>query len=423
MEENENNNKETNKSLISFAKINKYFLIPFLCPIFCISGNFFINKIIEDKGLKNKEFLLAILECLSYTGGGFLYFISSLREKTAETRDKARNYIERNTSIKLIYNDSNKIKRSNFKIGLLLFISSLCVSFFDICEVYSLSKNTFEERFYIIFFLPLFSKLILKLNIYNHQILSLCLSFIGLILIFLPTALIITENDIIINILFFIASIGFSLYLILIKYLTHTYFMSPYLCLLFIGSISSVITFIYFVIYYLIFFNDKSFIFDSFNFSEVESGKLFPIFIILVYIFGAILQTLSFLVIYYFTPTLLIITDFITPLLLWIINIFIEGEKKINLIFLSCGYFITIFASLIYNEIIIFNFCNLNKHTKKILEEKQKEEYVLLNRTELENSQVNNENNDNNNNDNNNNDNNNNDNNNDSENDSSNISD
>ena len=172
----------------------------------------------------------------------------------------------------------------------------------------------------------------------------------------------------------------------------------------------------------------KYFIFDSFNFSEVESGKLFPIFIILVYIFGAILQTLSFLVIYYFTPTLLIITDFITPLLLWIINIFIEGEKKINLIFLSCGYFITIFASLIYNEIIIFNFCNLNKHTKKILEEKQKEEYVLLNRTELENSQVNNENNDNNNNDNNNNDNNNNDNNNndnnnDSENDSSNISD
>ena len=60
-----------------------------------MAANFFIVIIDEDKGVRNKEFLLSILECLSLTGGGLLYFISSLREKTENSRDKAKNYIER----------------------------------------------------------------------------------------------------------------------------------------------------------------------------------------------------------------------------------------------------------------------------------------------------------------------------------------
>ena len=85
-------------------------------------------------------------------------------------------------------------------------------------------------------------------------------------------------------------------------------------------------------------------------------------------------------------------------------NLFYSNYKKIankllkiNLIFLSCGYSLTLIGSLIYNEIIIFNFCGFNQYTTKILEEKQKEEFLILRRTEMENSHVdNNENNDNN---------------------------
>ena len=97
MEEN-NNNQENEKSekecLFSFAKINKYFIIPFLCPVFCIICNYFIEKINEDKGLINKQCFIAIMECSTYLGGGFLYFISSIREKTEETRNKAKTYAE-----------------------------------------------------------------------------------------------------------------------------------------------------------------------------------------------------------------------------------------------------------------------------------------------------------------------------------------
>ena len=135
----------------------------------------------------------------------------------------------------------------------------------------------------------------------------------------------------------------------------------------------------------------------------MKSKIQFSIYIFLIYFLGAILQTLSFLVIYYFSPTLLILTDIITPLLLWIIDdiIMIKEVVKTNLIFLGCGYSLTLIASLIYNEIIIFNFCGFNKYTKKYLEEKQNEEFLILRRTEMENSKVdNNENNNQNDNDN-----------------------
>ena len=38
------------------------------------------------------------------------------------------------------------------------------------------------------------------------------------------------------------------------------------------------------------------------------------------------------------------------------------------------GYLIILFSSLIYNEIIIFNFCNLNKDTKVFIEERSYED-------------------------------------------------
>ena len=46
------------------------------------------------------------------------------------------------------------------------------------------------------------------------------------------------------------------------------------------------------------------------------------------------------------------------------------------------GYIIVIFASLIYNEIIIFNFCDLSKDTKKFVVERLTEESNDLRKTE-----------------------------------------
>ena len=48
------------------------------------------------------------------------------------------------------------------------------------------------------------------------------------------------------------------------------------------------------------------------------------------------------------------------------------------------GYLIVLFASLIYNEIIILNFCNLSKDTKKFIEDRINEEKKEFRKEKIE---------------------------------------
>ena len=52
-----NNNK---KGLISFAKINKYFIFPFLLPIFCMLAEYFSNEIYSTNKII-KDYLFSII--------------------------------------------------------------------------------------------------------------------------------------------------------------------------------------------------------------------------------------------------------------------------------------------------------------------------------------------------------------------------
>ena len=90
--------------LFSFTKINKYFIFPFLSPIFCFLANLFLGLIRQDKGIKSIEFLFSITVSSTYIFGGLLYFISWIRTKTEQTRENAIMYRERSfSSIKYIY--------------------------------------------------------------------------------------------------------------------------------------------------------------------------------------------------------------------------------------------------------------------------------------------------------------------------------
>ena len=253
-------------------------------------------------------------------------------------------------------------------------------------------KKVFEERLYFLFFIPLFSKYLLKIKIVNHQILSLLIAFIGLILLFIPIILVIGEEDIIINIIIFVSSIGVSLLLVLCKYLTHNYYMSPYLCILFLGIISITITIIGFLLYSLINNHNLDIIIDSFNFSKIETnGDILCLYILATFLFASILQVLTILIIYYFSPTLYTVTDIIIPLLTWILKSSKDGETTTNIILKSLGFSIVFISSLIYNEIIICNFYGFNVNAKKCIEERQKEELISLTIIENEiNNEINN---------------------------------
>ena len=79
-------------------------------------------------------------------------------------------------------------------------------------------SNFFEERLFYLFFIPLFSKIILKENIYKHQYFSLLFSLIGTIFLIIPIIFKLTKDDIIPNILNFIKGINYPLFLVITKY-------------------------------------------------------------------------------------------------------------------------------------------------------------------------------------------------------------
>ena len=93
------------------------------------------------------------------------------------------------------------------------------------------------------------------------------------------------------------------------------------------------------------------------------SDKIIYLFLFLKLLFGIIYAISMFLTIYYFSPMMLITADLI------------------NLI----GCVIIFICSLIYNEIIILNFCGFNKNTCKYINKRQKQESLILINAEYDN--------------------------------------
>ena len=164
------------KSLITFAKLNKFFLIPFLFAIFIFISNLLEIIIGRTKVIRNSEFITTVFYDLPYVLAGLFY----------------------------------------------------------------------------LFFIPLFSKIILKENIYKHHYFSLLISLIGIIFLIIPICLHLKGKDIIPNILNFIRGINYPLFLILIKYVIEKYYISPLKIAIEIGIISIIFNLIVYIIYSLI---------------------------------------------------------------------------------------------------------------------------------------------------------------------------
>ena len=56
--------------------------------------------------------------------------------------------------------------------------------------------------------------------------------------------------------------------------------------------------------------------------------------------------------------------------------------STINIIVFSISYFINFFCCLVFNEVIILNFCNLDYNTAKRIKERIKEEALLCDKSQ-----------------------------------------
>ena len=362
-EEKLNEQEDKKTSLITFAKLNKYFLIPFIVPIFSMSTNYCIALLIETNTIKKLEFLGVIYIEITYMLVGLLHFIPYFRKNIGKGNDSKRTNI------------SNKyFQRKQKKPHILLYLSGfiLLLGFLlDISELISViisNKTKFEFRLSLFFFVPFFAKLILKENMYKHHYLSLIIAIFGVIFLLIPVALNITKEDILSNILGIISGVSIALFCILIKYVNEKYYYSPIFLSFLFGLSSIIMHCIGFIIYSLIKYHDFSYFKDFFDFSQAENKSI--IYSILILVLGTIYNLLYLLAIYYFSPILILVSDMISPFLMWIALTINEGEKLPDIITNPIGYIIVLIASFIYNEIIILNFCGFNENTKIVIEKR-----------------------------------------------------
>ena len=363
-------NKKSN--LFSFTKINKYFIFPFLSPIFIFIRDYLISKAkLKDNGVK-ATFQYEVMDGLMHSVCGLFYLIYFFQTRSIKPTS------ERRCSLTF---KSKEAKNKNLKIFLLILVIGISYTIYiSNSKILSKKYTVFEIRIYHLVFNTIFCRLILKYEVFSHQILSIILTLIGWILISIPIFQKISSQDIVPNIIFFFGAIFYPLYLVFFKFIIQKYYLSVFLNMLFIGIFLLIISIIGLLTYSLIDRNNLSYIKEIFDIAE--DNKLFYFALL----FGTIVKVIFCLIIYYFTPNIFVLTNVISSIINWIFNYFITKNKEettLNLILQGIGYFIILFSTLIYNEFIIFNFCGLNKNTIKNISERSNIEEIELNMERL----------------------------------------
>ena len=349
-----------NKCSISIAKINKYFIFPFLSPIFI-----FIREVLLEKAKGKTSGVRKILQYefndgLMHSSCILLYLVECIR---TGKKKKIKNKFLRKIS-KL---SSHSISKNKCKIFFVILTIAIGYNNYISSKMLLKGKTIFEIRIYHVVFNTIFCKIILGYEIYKHQLLSLILILIGWAFISVPIFVKLTIGDIYYNVLFFFGAIFYPLYLVLLKYIIENYYISVYLDMFLIGIILLIIS--SFLTIGNSFMNYSNFS-DLFNIFDFAKDKL----LIFLAFASTIVKFIFCIIIQNFSPNIFVLTNVISSIITWIYNIGYKRkpDKTINIIFLSIGYFIILISCLIYNEIIILNFCKLNENTNFNINERLK---------------------------------------------------
>ena len=381
--------------LFSFQKLNKYFLLPFFIPLVCFSGKFFSETMkTDDRKIAIKDvtkdnthtfaFLYKIIQALCQLLGGLSYFIT---HHISKTRRDSKSIEATNTngdanSDNLSIGRLNRFRRRKSSVEqkkdwkiIIILLMPLAMITYNISIAYAIGHQTLEKRIYFLFFVTVLNKIVFKKQIFRHQKLALIISAIGIIPILIAFALFLNVElyNIMFDISILFGGFGFALYLILIKYLTLNKRVNVFLLLLYQGILSFIYTLIMFSVISLIIKGDFAYIYNIFHCNEDNYICISHYYfnIIMYILFNTILQLLIFLVVYHFSPELLVISDIFSPLFSFIADCIQYHEKEgVQIFLIVLGYLIIAIASFIYNELIVCNFCRLNENTWKAIDQK-----------------------------------------------------
>ena len=245
---------------------------------------------------------------------------------------------------------------------------SIIFSLYSIIKGYAMNNITMENNLYILFFVSLLYEPFLKKNIYRQHVLSINLAGIGLIIIFGIFVFEIIKNNLKYNFLYdislLIGSFFYSLNICFFTSLSNNYF-KPFKFIFYIGIISTILTIIGYTILSLINNINLSYIINIFKCDK--NNKIckdnYYLKIALIFTLFSFLKICIIHVLSYLSPSYLAISNIINSIIYRIIKrIQINSNDKIIIIFNSFGYFIILISALIFNDIIICNFWDLNKN-------------------------------------------------------------
>ena len=375
------------------------YIYAFLLPISCMCIHVFQDKMFKiskpKDSFKMLKYNLPLLFYYFLPKTFSIIFIIIIKFKTKEESDtKETNKLLRRYHF-FITNENKK------KIYFLIFFVSILEVIYKIDDSLLLYLNRIEKikllvekRSGFIIFVPLFSYFILNKILYKHHIFALILSIIGSLIInisrfCLGFSLIDNFFYHLINILF---SSFFSFALVLTKYVMVKYIITPYNFLFYDGIFCIINSFILVLLEYPIISNINDTLPN--NFFKSNYYEIFGIFIgqeweFYLYFFLSFIASFCYFVfniltLYNFSPYLNVLTDFLTPFFLNIIDFFFNKKEKekdnFNKKFLieNIGYALIIFGALILNEIIILNFFGLNENTYTNISERGKLDIICL---------------------------------------------
>ena len=312
-----------------------------------------------------------------------------------EKRQTEANNKERNSSIwinplKEKENLMNKEKRKkNILFIIFLTVIDLSKNIFSIIfrtiynddnAAFNLGKQSIGI-FLEILLLIVISKFILKTSIYRHNLLSLIIILFNLLLISISYIHYFLTKTISVTIYYLFNNFLLCLLYVFGKKYLDSFYVSPYNLILYIGIICSFIFLVYDLIVYLIVIDNNDNIHDIILRFQKNGSSSFVILFLLDIIFSFSCNIGIWLSIYYFTPFHFIISELISEYIYYTYDwLFGDSDYEVgNIILYSLIYLINLFLSLVFNEIIILNFCDLDFNTKIKIEQREKKDKILAN--------------------------------------------
>jgi hypothetical protein len=373
----------------SFQKLNRYFLMPFFVPIICFTTKFFSEAMkLNDREIDIKDvtednthtfvFMYQIIQSICLILGGLTYFIS--HQKAKRRKDSGSYNVSYTITKRSLLRSSSEgsIEMENkidIKKNLIIIFMPILIISYNLGIAYGVGFPQLEKRVYFLFFITLINIFIFKKEIYRHQKLALLITAIGIIPIYVSFGLFLKtdEYNIIYDVFLFIGSFCYSVYLVLIKYLTTTKRFAVLRLLLYQGLLCFAYTIILYIVISLARKGDLTYLYNIFHCSETNyiCVSFYYFKIIMYLILNTVLQALIFLVVYMFSPELFAISDIWSPLFSFIaLCIQIKEDKWLKIFLTVLGYLIIAVGAFIYNELIVCNFCKLNENTWKAIDRK-----------------------------------------------------